>query len=287
MFDLRLAKLKGDAATACAAALLLLAGPAPGARAAVLSTQEGLARPPGGKALVHREQHLLRADGDRLLERLVVYRCPGGAAFARKRIDYAASELAPSFQLDDARSGYREGLRRRDGRVELYFRASGKDAEQRAALAAAPGVADAGFDEFVRAHWGELLAGSALPLQFAVPSRLRAMDFSVRKVGAARVDGEDALLFRLRLDGLLGFVAPHIDVAYGTRSRRLLRFEGLSNMRDARGRQQLDLRIDFPRPAQPVAEAQWQAALAEPLAARCESGQQADNGGVRTPRGSG
>lgn len=212
----------------------------------------------------------------------MLYRCPGGRAFARKRLDYAASAQAPDFQLDDARSGYREGLRRREAAVALYFRPQAGAAEQSATLARAPAVADAGFDEFIRAHWQPLLAGEALPLQFALPSRLRAMDFSVRRAGSARIGGEAAAVFRLRLDGLLGLVAPHIDVSYGLRSRRLLRFEGLGNLRDARGGRQLDVRIDFPRPAVAATEAQWQAALAEPLADRCESGQAADTSPVRT-----
>lgn len=266
---------------ALALALALTAG-AP-VQAAVYSAQEGLARAPGAEALAFREQHFLRTQAGRPLERLVVYRCPAGPAFARKRLDYLASTQAPEFQLEDRRSGYREGMRRRDGRVELFFRAARSGAERRALLRAAPGVADAGFDEFVRANWQSLLEGRTLPLRFAVPSRLRTMDFAVSKRGLARVGGEEAVLFRLRLDGLLGLVAPHIDVAYGLRNRRLLRFEGLSNMRDARGDRQLSLHIDFPAPPRPVAAAQWQAALAEPLAASCGSGQQADTSPVRTP----
>ncbi|MEO8161211.1 MAG: hypothetical protein ABI588_07310, partial [Arenimonas sp.] len=272
---------------ALAAAVALAAAAAPPLAAASFTAQDGLAHPAGGTALVYREQHFLRVEAGRPLERLVVYRCPAGAAFARKHLDYAVSILAPDFRLDDHRSGYREGMRRRAGRVELYFRPPAGGTEKQVALPTAPGVADAGFDEFVRANWQPLLAGRDLPLRFAVPSRLRAMDFAVRKTGSARIAGEDAVVFRLRLDGLLSLVAPHIDVAYGARSRRLLRFEGLSNMRDASGRRQLNLRIDFPQPAQAASEAQWQAALAEPLAARCESGQQADTSSVRTPQSSG
>jgi hypothetical protein len=247
------------------------------AQAQGLSLQLAEARAPGGGALLYREQHLLRSAGDRPRERLVLYRCPGGAAFARKHLDYAASAQAPSFALEDRRAGYAEGLRRDGARVQLYSRARGERGERAAWLAVAPAVADAGFDEFVRAHWTRLLAGEALPLQFALPSRLRALRFEVQRLRAAPVAGEAAEVFRLRLGGLLGLVAPHIDVAYATRSRRLLRFEGLSNLRDAGGRRQLEARIDFPAPAQPAVEAQWRAALSEPLVAACGSGQGADS----------
>lgn len=255
-------------------AALLAAG---GARAQGLSLQLAEARAPGSGALLYREQHLLRSAQGRPRERLVLYRCPGGAAFARKHLDYVASAQAPAFALEDRRAGYAEGLRRQGERVELYSRARGEGAERRATLARPPAVADAGFDEFVRAHWPRLLAGDAVPLQFALPSRLRALSFQVQRLRADRVAGEDAEVFRLRLGGLLGLVAPHIDVAYAARSRRLLRFEGLSNLRDAGGRRQLEARIDFPAPPQPALEGQWRAALSETLVAACGSGQGADS----------
>ena len=55
---------------------------APASRAAVLETVgDAHARDDG--RLLYREQHLVRRDGDRPLERLVLYRCPDGTAFAR------------------------------------------------------------------------------------------------------------------------------------------------------------------------------------------------------------
>lgn len=249
----------------------------------LLTEQSALAKTLSGDAPLYREQHLLRLRGGLPLERIVMYRCPsGGGAFARKRVDYRASATAPAFALEDARSGYAEGLRRTRAGEELYFRERDGATEQRALLPERAQVADAGFDEFVRAHWQALAAGDSLPLRFTVPSRLRSMEFRVRAAGTGVVDGEAAQVFRLRLDGLLGFVAPHIDVAYSKREHRLLRFEGLGNLRDAAGREQLQVRIDFPAPARPAPDSQWAAASSEALVAGCESGQGADSPAVRT-----
>jgi hypothetical protein len=249
-----------------------------------LTEQAATAKSLSGDSVLYREQHLLRLRGDVPVERIVMYRCPsGGGAFARKRVDYGASATAPAFALEDARSGYAEGLRRTRAGEELYFRERAGATEQRAMLSTRAQVADAGFDEFVRAHWRALVAGESLPLRFTVPSRLRSMEFRVRAAHTGAVGGETAQWFRLRLDGLLGFVAPHIDVAYSTRSHRLLRFEGLGNLRDAAGREQLEVRIDFPAAARTAPDSKWAAALSEPLVARCESGQAADSPARRTP----
>lgn len=235
---------------------------------AALGFQEAAARDPDTGELLYTEQHLLRHQDQQLRQRLVLYRCADGTAFARKRVDYVASSLAPSFHFEDARTGYREGLRREGGARELWVQAAPGEAERSAAIEAGPGlVADAGFDEFIRGQWQPLLAGEAVPLEFAVPSRLDSYGFTVRRRGSTEAAGEPAEVFRLRLGGLLGLLAPHIDVAYGRDSRRLLWFEGLSNLRGDDGGDPLQARIEFPRPATRVDETLWRALASEPLSA--------------------
>lgn len=250
--------------------LLLLAclALAPLPALATLGFQEAAARDPDTGDLLYTEDHLLRHKDQQLHQRLVVYRCADGTAFARKRVDYAASALAPAFHFEDVRLGYREGLRRVGEDARLWVQVSAGDGERSAALDAGAGlVADAGFDEFIRRQWRPLLAGETVALEFAVPSRLDSYGFTVRRRGSGEAAGEGAEIFRLRLGGLFGLLAPHIDVAYGRESRRLLWFQGLSNLRDDQGDDQLQARIDFPLAAKPADEARWQALASEPLAA--------------------
>ncbi len=257
-------------ARALGVAAFALAAATPAMAASELRFEEGIARDPARATEMYREQHWIRSENGRTLERLVLYRCPDGTAFARKRVDYRGSATAPAFALEDARSGYREGLRRAAAPV-LFFKA-GTDAGERAA--AVPGnalVADAGFDEFIRKQWPALVAGRSLALDFAVPSRLRSLPFSLQRSGETVVAGQAAWVFRLRLDGVLGWFAPNIEVAYGKDDRRLLRFKGLSNLRDGRGEDSLVARIDFETPARPSDEAAWAAAARQPLST-CRAG---------------
>lgn len=240
-------------------AWLVLATTAP---AATLSLIEGDARDPASGALLYREQHLLQRDGERPLQRLVLYRCADGRAFARKTVHYDGPPQAPQFELDDARFGYREGYR--DGRGFARRQAGAR--ERDAAIDADDAlVVDAGFDEYVRARWPRLVAGETLRLDFLVPSRLSRYGFKLRHVRDETVFGEPARVFRLGLSGLLGWLAEPIEVSYRERDRRLLRFEGMSNIRRDPD-DNFVARIEFP-PAreQPADPARWQAALAEPL----------------------
>lgn len=256
----------GEARVRSSAVLLIALAGASGPVLADLRFVEGEARDLASGQLLYREQHWIRQAGAAPAERLVLYRCPSGTAFARKRVDYRRSLTAPEFNLEDARSGYREGLRRSGASATVFSGA------KTAALPASTGtlVADAGFDEFLRARWDVLVAGRPQPLAFVVPAFGRALGFEVRSAGRTRIGDAPVERFRLRLDGLLGAVAPSLDVAYDTRDRSLRRFSGVTNVRDDRGRQ-VKARIDFADPARTAPAAAWQAGLAQPLA-RCALG---------------
>ncbi len=227
----------------------------------------GEARTPAG-GLIYEEHHLVRYDGATPLERLVLYRCPDGQAFARKRVDYRDPLYAPRFRMDDVRFGYVEGFGGDAGRGEAFYRPGASADEQREAVQAGESlVVDAGFDEFVRARWDALQRGESVRLEFLVPSRLAAYRFSVRKLRSEDLYGEPASVFRLALTGVLGWFADAIDVSYRERDQRLMRFEGLTNIRATPDSNHV-ARIDFPpeREQAEAADEQWARAGGESLA---------------------
>ena len=68
--------------------------------------------------------------------------------------------------------------------------------------------------------------------QFLVPSRQAFMSFRIRR--APPRDGGDAVGFLLEVDSaFLRLLVPSMLAVYDDRSRRLLHYEGLSNLRDA------------------------------------------------------
>ena len=216
---------------------------------------------------LYAEEHWLRFEQGELVERQVLYRCPSGEAFARKWVDYRDDPLAPAFRLEDARFGYREGLRRDGGGMETFVQRRADAAELRSAVPEASRlVADSGFDRFVLRHWDALGRGEAVALEFLVPSRGSSYGFRVRLQERREVGGVPARVLRLSLGGPLGWFAPAIDVAYAETDRRLLRFEGLSNIRLTPERN-AEVRIEFPQPPEDVAATQWEAAARLPLQA--------------------
>ena len=203
---------------------------------------EGVAYSPDNMAIAYRETHWLYREGD-VDRRLVLYRCADGTAFARKRLTEFPSAAAPDFEFYDAGIGYREGVTG-DGRHRTVF-AQGPGAlplRQRELDLEADDVVDAGFDAYIRAHWGAITPRQPLRAAIIVPGRLEAVPVVISETR----DG-DAGLRRLvmRLDTWYGVIVPSRTLDYESDSHRLLAFRGIGMVRDVRGRN-LDVRIRFP-----------------------------------------
>ena len=223
--------------------------------------------------VLYRESHYLAMEGASVLERLVLYRCADGQPFARKRVaPVLDSPWLPEFDLTDARLGYREGVDAKGKMFEVFVQETAQEAIERETLEKVPSdlVGDAGFDRFVQDHWDALVAGQTVRFNFLVPSRLDYLGFKVKQVGEERIDNRPVRVFRLALGGLLGLIVSGIDVSYDADSRILMRFQGLSNVRDPEGDNYV-ARIDFPsdaRRSEGNANA-LEAARTVPLATAC------------------
>ncbi|MBC8027705.1 MAG: hypothetical protein H7Y89_17055 [Steroidobacteraceae bacterium] len=230
----------------------------------------GYARDLRTNALLYVESHAVADAGTSRERRVVLYQCADGSPFARKELTYAGDRSAPGFGFEDARSGYADGLTRDARGLEVYER-SGKSAPLRRERVDGAGlVADAGFDEFVRANWSTLESGKAVDAPFLVPSRLGSMPFRVRKIGEAQIGDDTVSVIRLSLAGLLRFFLPDIDVSYRKRDRALMRYRGTTNIRDANGKL-LEAQIDFPAAERREVTVDLPALAARPLVETCGS----------------
>ena len=171
--------------------------------------------------------------------------CAGGSPFARKIVSYGDA-VAPDFLLEDASNGLREGIRAVGGIRSVFYRSDHVAVEKAAPLPRVPGlVADAGFDEFIRTNWPQLLEGKPLPLRFLVPSRLEDIAFEVQHLRSDTDEGMQVEWFRLKLARPWSWLVRPIDVSYGSADHVLVSYLGVSDLRDGSGNN-LQARIIFP-----------------------------------------
>jgi hypothetical protein len=222
-----------------------------------------------GDVLLYHETHYFSATG---VERVVMYRCPDGRAFARKSVRESGDAQAPDFDLVDAHLGYREGVRERGAQREVYVQRRANMPEQTGLVRIpADGVIDAGFDPFAQRHWDALVRGDTLRFPYLVPSRRSFYNFKVTRVDDPVATAAGAMTLRLSLGAWFAFLLPHIDIVYDLASRHVVRYEGLSNIRDDNG-WNYRVRSVYPAIASgPVAQDEIEAALRAPLTASCSA----------------
>jgi hypothetical protein len=211
----------------------------------------GYARSLDTGELLYVESHAVSEGGGARERRVVLYRCdPDSVPFARKQLAYSATRTMPEFTLEDARSGFAEGFERAAHGPTVFARSGPRAPTRSGVIRLSSGlVVDAGFDDFVREQWDSLESGATRKVPFLVPSLLDSVDFRIRKVAYVTIDGDPASVIRLAIAGPLGWLLPDIEVSYRKRDRRLMRYRGLTNIRDAGG-ELLKAQIDFPDAAQ-------------------------------------
>lgn len=231
---------------------LLIATAHNGASAETLE-RVGLAYDKQSGTFLYSEIHHEVKENGRLARATVTYRDAGGKAFAAKHINFRRSLVMPEFQLVDSGNGHVEGVLRGDAKLEVHFRPLSDASVQRASVEMPiNGIIDAGFDRFIEQNWEALVAGQVLERQFLIPSQLDFYTFEIEKI-----EEKDAaeLTFELRIKSIfLQMLVSPVLVSYDARTRSLLRYEGISNIRDESG-QNFDVRIEFPRSGRVQVEA--------------------------------
>ncbi len=229
---------------------------------------DGIAYRRGSEDVVYRESHWRYREAGQP-RRLVLYRCADGQPFARKQLSGAADTAAPDFDFVDERDGYREGVRRSAGAREVYWQPSAASPEQRESVnLGADAVVDAGFDAFIRTNWTELVEDRPQMATFLLPSDFNFLQLVVRKTSTSG-DGSTTQ-FSLRAAAWYAFALPEITLTYRNSDQRLVRFAGISTIRDERGRRQ-SVDVVFPPDQEAVATSPAEVAAAQSaqLATRC------------------
>lgn len=257
----------------CACCALFLAAPASLAAGAPepLSRFEGTARSATNGRVLYRELHFVRRLDARVVKRTVFYTCDDGRPFARKDLDYA-DPLIPDLDMTDARAGTRTTVLR-DGSEHVITNTatSGKAPRVFRFSAEKDLVVDAGFNELLLRRWDALVSGQEVTFRIVLLGSGSIHTLKARSVGRTIIAGEEREHFQVALGGLLGLIAPAIDVWYANNGHGLRLYQGVSNLRDERGKE-MNVAIEFP-PAtlRAATEAEWQATAALPLVRSCGS----------------
>jgi len=180
----------------------------------------------------------------------VIYRNEADDMIARKLLDYRSGAISPSFVQQNFYSDEVIEVALREGEVTMAIldatSSETKKSVREAAGGKIPVVIDAGFDEYVRRNWDELMDGEKLRFRFPFADHARLIKLRIKR-SACSYETDSHQCFRLELSNwLLRMVIAPIELGYDPEKRRLLRYRGLSNIGDGKGNGSIvDIRYDY------------------------------------------
>jgi hypothetical protein len=158
----------------------------------------------------------------------VQYVNPKGKLFATKQVDYSLSLTAPSIYFRDLRNDHSVEVKYNS--PQLWLKYFNKQQERSVRLTTDPDekvVIDAGFDQFVQQHWQQLLEGRTLSFEFLAISRAKLIGFKITQVAQKK---DRAILQIYPRNFFLGLVLRPIELTYQISTKRLLEYNGLTNI---------------------------------------------------------
>jgi hypothetical protein len=200
--------------------------------------------------ILYREDHTLTMKDGQPIERTTLYYDADNQLFAEKNNRYRSqfnnsdtnntdsnntgsdNSATPDFMLTDDRYGYSESMEQDGKRWRVEYKKPEESGNKILSKPDYTPVIDAGFDEFVRAHWNDLMEGDTVNFSFAVPSRLEWIDF--RLIPLAQKGGTLTVEMRLKSRWIAWLLDP-VFLTYDIKSKRLLTYRGLTNIRTMNG----------------------------------------------------
>lgn len=195
-------------------------------------------------SLLYTEEFTDRFIDGKHFETLTDYFDPGHRKIAQRLLDFRKSRYAPDFTTEDLRTGYLEGAEIVGDKVRLFNRKDkSSKVNEKLMRIPEPLVVDGGFNKFIKANWGDLEKGDVVIFHFAVPARLDY--FTLRAVKMESTGTE--MKVKVEPDkALLRWVASPIIIQYSKDTRRIMSYQGQSNISDENGNN-FAMRLVYPK----------------------------------------
>lgn len=229
--------------------------PAPvpqGPSADSVHTLRGTAFDTERKVPAYTEKHQERYRNGRHVATRTLFLTPEGRPMAERELDFARFPFKPDYLFKDVRNGYEEGARVESAGLRVHFRDSAKaPLHEKRIQVPEPCVINGGVGLFLKDRWKGLEQGGRIEFNMVVPARLDYFRFVAYADPARTLPETVAAGRRYRpiviepRSTVLRMLLPTIVMYYDLDSQRLIRYQGIVNVADAKGRS-LRVRVDYP-----------------------------------------
>lgn len=181
---------------------------------------------------------------------------PGGKPMAVRVLDFGRYDCKPDYIFRDLRNGYEEGAAvdpaKGAAEIRVHFRDSAKaPVKEKRIEVPEPCVINGGVGEFVRQRWEDIAAGKKASFNMVIPARLDYFRFEAyvdRKYSLSPAESKGRPYLPVVVEPkstVLSMLLPTIVMYEDVATKRLLCYQGIVNVADAKGRS-LRVRTDYP-----------------------------------------
>lgn len=206
----------------------------------------------GGPAYTeeHREIFLQ----GRLVSTRTIFTAPSGGPMAQRDLDFSRHPFKPEYLYKDVRNGYQEGSKVLDAELLVHFRDSTRaPLKEKRIKVPEPCVVNGGLGPFLKQNWKALATGKRLGFSMVVPARLDFYKFVAYvddKLALSDMESKGRKNTAVVIEpqsSVLRMLLPTIVMVYDVGTLRLIRYQGIVNVADPKGRS-LRVRVDYPGP---------------------------------------
>jgi len=188
----------------------------------------------GDGELEYIEHHYLEYENGQISKSRTIYYDADNNKVGDLSSEYSQGPQFGSYDFRDFRAEYQDGARVTPELIQLFRKDGSEEHIEETFLARdTDHIVGQGIHHFIANNLEAISRGDVIQVKMALPSRLDEYEFRIIK----KDQESDRLHVRLEIDNwLLRVFAPHIDCEYDMKTRRLLRYEGISNIIDASGK---------------------------------------------------
>ena len=192
--------------------------------------------------LLYTEKHSAIVDKEGFYRNLVTnYLDSNGQVFAKIQSNFDKNKIVPDYEFQDYRQKLREKvtLEPSGQKINIEFEKAGK-IENNTLEIKKNSVLSQGFHNFILSQFKNL-ADKKLEVYFVVTNRSDQYKFVVQN---EKIEAGKMFISIKPANFFLNAIVPTIKLVYEIESRRLLTFEGLTNIDDSNGKT-LTAKIDY------------------------------------------
>lgn len=213
--------------------ILMAAIPRPLWAAAVnaVETFQGVARNERGE-IVYIEEHRLRYQNGQIKQNDTRYLDAEGKEFAALTSKFTTHPYVPTYDFQDKRFGREDGTRVEDDVVRVYGRKDQAASKTDGSIKLTDNmITGQGLHFFLRDHLEEFSReGVVKTVKFLIPLEGDYYTFRIRPINKPEA-APGTLSLLIEIDNvLLRLFAPRLEVQYDVATKRLLSYEGASNL---------------------------------------------------------